>query len=97
MDALNDLDEKLAHKYGRYASYQTPIEPVLETYGDAPADEVDRLLTIFAQPPSTILDLGCGAGQTLCRLKPDHMRVITYGASFLGQVRLLSGIAKADS
>jgi SAM-dependent methyltransferase len=71
MSTLNELDEKLAQKYGAYASYRPDTEPVLvETHGDAPADEVDRLLNIFAQPRTIVLDLGCGAGQTLCRLAP---------------------------
>lgn len=42
----------------------------METYGDSPADEVDRLLDIFARPDSRVLDLGCGAGFTLCQLAP---------------------------
>jgi SAM-dependent methyltransferase len=69
MSTLSDLDRELAGRYGSYASYPTGVDPILvETYGDGPADEVDRLLDIFATPESRVLDLGCGAGFTLCRL-----------------------------
>jgi predicted TPR repeat methyltransferase len=72
MDTYNELDQELAKRYGSYASYSTEVDPILvETYGDGPADEVDRLLDIFAQPDCCILDLGCGAGFTLCRLAPQ--------------------------
>jgi SAM-dependent methyltransferase len=71
-DAVNtpiDPDGELAGRYGSYASYSTNADPILvETYGDGPADEVDRLLDVFATPESRVLDLGCGAGFTLCRL-----------------------------
>lgn len=71
MKPLAELDRELANRYGSYASYATDVDPVLvETYGDGPADEVDRLLDIFAKPDSRVLDLGCGAGFTLCRLAP---------------------------
>ena len=66
-----DLDLELAERYGPYASYtSTAVPDAVDTFGDGPADEVDRLLDLFAQPESTILDLGCGAGFTLCRLAP---------------------------
>ncbi len=42
--------------------------PSSKTYGDSPADEVDRLLDAYCKPDSRVLDLGCGAGFTLCRL-----------------------------
>ncbi len=68
---LEELDHRLAQRYGRYASYATDVDPIhTETHGDAPADEVDRLLDLFTQPGCRVLDLGCGAGQTLCRLAP---------------------------
>ena len=71
MSTLADLDRELAVRYGSYASYSTDADPILvETYGDGPADEVDRLLDVFATPDSQVLDLGCGAGFTLCRLAP---------------------------
>ena len=71
MSILSDVDRELAGRYGSYASYPTDADPILvETYGDSPADEIDRLLGIFATPDSRVLDLGCGAGFTLCRLAP---------------------------
>jgi SAM-dependent methyltransferase len=70
MNKLAELDLRLAAKYGSYASYPTDTDPILETHNDGPADEVDRLLDLFAKPDVTLLDLGCGAGQTLCRLAP---------------------------
>lgn len=74
--SYNELDQELAKRYGSYASYSTEVDPILvETYGDGPADEVDRLLDIFAQPDRCFLDLGCGAGFTLCRLAP-HVSAI---------------------
>ncbi len=65
---LTELDRALAEKYGSYASYPTPTDPLLEMYHDSPAAEVDRLLDAFVNPEVTLLDLGSGAGQTLCRL-----------------------------
>jgi SAM-dependent methyltransferase len=72
MASLADLDRKLAASYGAFASYSTPVDPThIDTYGDSPAEEVDRLLDRLAQPGSRVLDLGCGAGFTLCRLAPQ--------------------------
>jgi SAM-dependent methyltransferase len=71
MKKLNEIDQALARDYGNYASYPTSVDPVLvETYGDGPAEEVDRLLDRYARADSHVLDLGCGAGFTLCRLAP---------------------------
>jgi cyclopropane fatty-acyl-phospholipid synthase-like methyltransferase len=70
MNTLVELDCTLAEQYGSYASYPTETDPILETYNDDPAYEVDRLLDLFAKPTVTLLDLGSGAGQTLCRLAP---------------------------
>lgn len=76
MSTLTELDHELAKRHGSFASYSTEVDPVLvETYGDSPTDEVDRLLDIFAKPDSHVLDLGCGAGFTLCRLAP-HVAAI---------------------
>ena len=69
MEKLTELDQALAQDYGNYASYVTDVDPVLvETYGDSPTEEVDRLLDTYAQPNSNVLDLGCGSGFTLCRI-----------------------------
>ena len=67
----NNLDQDLAERFGGYASYKRDDDTVTETYGDAPADEVNRLLNNYCQPDSHVLDLGCGAGMTLCRLAPQ--------------------------
>ena len=70
-DTLQNLDCSLAQRYGAYASFQNESDPILfKTFRDDPADEIDRLLDIFVTPESQILDLGCGAGFTLCRLAP---------------------------
>jgi len=68
MNELLNLDRELAQGYGSYASYTNDLDPVYETFGDGPTDEVDRLLDRFAKPGSVVLDLGCGAGFTTCRL-----------------------------
>ncbi len=71
MDTLTAIDRDLAARYGSFASYTTDVNPILvETYGDGPTDEVDRLLERFVHPDRRVLDLGCGAGFTLCRLAP---------------------------
>ena len=70
MNKLVELDRALAEKYGSYASYPTDTDPIFEIYNDGPAAEVDRLLDCFVNPAVTLLDLGSGAGQTLCRLAP---------------------------
>ena len=71
MGTLTELDRQLAERYGSYASYATEVDPIIvDTHGDGPTDEVDRLLDVFAGPESHVLDLGCGAGFTLCRLAP---------------------------
>lgn len=68
---IQETDQQLAARYGAYASFSTPTDPILvETHGDSPADEIDRLLDVFATPEARILELGCGAGQTLCRIAP---------------------------
>ena len=68
---LDQLDKELAERYGSYASYATEVDPVLiNTVGDSPSGEVDRLVNIFSGPERCVLDLGCGASQTLCRLAP---------------------------
>ncbi|HZO74617.1 MAG TPA: class I SAM-dependent methyltransferase [Ktedonobacteraceae bacterium] len=64
-----DFDTELAKRYGAFASYQSGISPALtEYYGENPAIEMDRLLDLYANTESYVLDVGCGAGHTLCRL-----------------------------
>ena len=64
-----DFNRELAQRYGAFASYPSSVAPALvEYYGENPAVEVDRLLDQYATPESSVLDIGCGAGHTLCRL-----------------------------
>ena len=72
-----DFDTELARRYGGFASYPSDVNPILvEYYGENPAVEVDRLLDQYATPQSSLLDIGCGAGFTLCRLA-SNVRQIT--------------------
>ena len=77
--ALEERDRELARKYGAYASYtETDAAPMLTMdWGESAAGEVDRLLGRYAGPDAIVVDIGCGAGQTLCRLEP-RVRAI-YG------------------
>ena len=66
---LAQLDRQLASRHGAYLSYHTEAGPAaVECYGQPPAEHVDRLLDLYARTDSHVLDVGCGAGQTLCRL-----------------------------
>lgn len=76
MNELNEFDQHMAQQYGPYASYSTEADPIsVETYRDGPAEEVDRLLGIYTTPESGVLDLGCGAGFTLCQLAAKAAKV----------------------
>ena len=66
-----EIDQELAERFGAYAGYETAVSPTVETYGDDPRQEIKRLLTHYLTPESHVLDLGCGAGQTLCRIAPQ--------------------------
>lgn len=71
MSRIAELDKELAREFGNYASYKTEFDPAaVDTYGDGPAEEFDRLLDVYARPESNVLDLGCGSGFTLCRIAP---------------------------
>ena len=71
------LDEELAPSYGAYASFATPNAPVhTEFHGDPPALEFDRLLDRFVTPETDVLDLGCGAGFTLCKIAAGAKSVL---------------------
>jgi SAM-dependent methyltransferase len=73
---MTETDKMLAERYGAYASFATPTDPILtETHGDSSADEIDRLLNVFATPEARFLELGCGAGQTLCELAPKVQEI----------------------
>jgi SAM-dependent methyltransferase len=66
-----DSDDALSARYGAYASFKTDADPIAtETHGDSASDEVARLLDRLATPETNVLELGCGAGQTLCTLAP---------------------------
>lgn len=66
-----DSEEELSKRYGAYASFSTPHDPILvETHNDGPAEEMDRMLDRFVTPGVKVLELGCGAGQTLRRIAP---------------------------
>jgi SAM-dependent methyltransferase len=66
-----DFDSELARRYGAFTSYQSDASPsFIEYYGENPAAEMDRLLDQYTTSESMVLDIGCGAGQTLCWLAP---------------------------
>lgn len=68
-NSMQEFDREMAQRFGGFLSYKTEASPILTDYfGENPADEMDRLLDLYATPESTVLDIGCGAGQTLCRL-----------------------------
>lgn len=86
-----DFDAELAERYGAFTSYTSAVSPALvEYYGENPAAEVDRLLDLYATPESNVLDLGCGAGQTLCRLAPKarHIWGLDHNQELLAATRL---------
>ncbi len=65
------LDDELAPEYGAYGSYPTEHDPdLVETHGDAPWEEIGRLMDRLTGPDSVVLDLGCGAGFHICALAP---------------------------
>ena len=71
-----DLDVALAARFGAYASFVTPNDPIaVEFHGDSPAIEVDRLLDSYVNNSVDVLDLGCGAGFSLCRVA-KHARSV---------------------
>jgi SAM-dependent methyltransferase len=71
-----EFDIELAKRYGIFASYQSDAAPSqVEYHGENPAAEVDRLLDQYATSESTVLDIGCGAGHTLCRLAPKVRQI----------------------
>ncbi|HTK09933.1 MAG TPA: class I SAM-dependent methyltransferase [Ktedonobacteraceae bacterium] len=86
-----DFDIELAERYGAFASYQSAVSPsLIEYYGENPASEVDRLLDLYATSESSVLDIGCGAGHTLCRLAPKVKQIwgVDANAELLHATRL---------
>lgn len=69
--SLAEIDATLADRFGDYASFETAVAPIREFYGNNPNDEFKRLLTGYLNPEATVLDLGCGAGQTICQIAPQ--------------------------
>lgn len=67
-ESLAELDHKLAIQFGDYAGFETAVSPSFDFYGDSPGAEFKRLLNNCLSPESAILDLGCGAGQTICQI-----------------------------
>jgi SAM-dependent methyltransferase len=65
----NNTDDELASRYGAYASFHSETSPVsVDYYGEEPAKEIKRLLNIYLRANSRVLDLGCGAGQTVAQI-----------------------------
>lgn len=86
-----DFDRELAERYGVFTSYRSHAYPShIEYYGEDPTVEFDRLLDHYAGPESSVLDIGCGAGQTLCRLAPGVklIRGITLGEDLFQATRM---------
>ena len=99
-DTLQNLDRVLAQRFGAYASFPHESDPIMvRTYGDDPADEIDRLLDIFATPDCNILDLGCGAGFTLCRLAAKVRAIWGFDqeCELLNAARLRAAQSKIDN
>lgn len=67
-------DRDLAARFGAYAGFTTDAAPTRVVYdAGSPAEDIGRLLRHHARVGSHFLDIGCGAGHTLCRLAP-HVR-----------------------
>lgn len=62
-------ENDIAEKYGAYSSFKTNSAPYLVDYfGENPADEIERLLSVYVTPQSRLLDMGCGAGHTMAKI-----------------------------
>ncbi|SRR5579883_2823781 len=86
-----EFDIALAKRYGAFTSYQSEASPsAIEYYGENPAAEMDRLLDHYATAESTVLEIGCGAGQTLCllALKVKQIWGLDINEELLGTTRL---------
>lgn len=86
-----DFDDELARRYGVFASYQSDAYPSsIEYYSENPNNEVDRLLDHYTNPESYVLDIGCGAGHTLCRLASQVKQIwgINSNEELLNAARL---------
>lgn len=73
--SLAEIDDELSNQFGDYAGYATAVSPRLEFYGDSPNQAFKQLLNTYICPESAVLDLGCGAGQTICQLAPQVKEV----------------------
>lgn len=71
-----EFDIELARRYGAFTSYPSDASPsIIDYYGENPAAEMDRLLNRYVTAESTVLEIGCGAGQTLCQLAPQVKQI----------------------
>ena len=69
--SLAKLDNELADGFGDYASFETAVSPIRDFYGENPNKAFKRLLNGYLEPNFNVLDLGCGAGQTICQIAPQ--------------------------
>src|SRR5579862_6955955 len=84
------IDHEIAPRRGAYASYVTANDPArTDFHGDSPAVEMDRLLDALCGADSKVLDLGSGAGFTLCRLAPRVAEIwgVDLDAELMGACR----------
>ena len=84
------IDHEIAPSRGAYASYITANDPIrTDFHGDSPAVEMDRLLDSLTHSDSKVLDLGSGAGFTLCRLASGVAEIwgVDLDAELMGACR----------
>jgi SAM-dependent methyltransferase len=96
---LEILDAQLSEEYGAYASFSNPQDPPLEFLGPSAADEMRHLLDVYATAESSVLDLGCGAGFSLCRLAPKVKTIWGFDQdnALLEAARLRARAAKIEN
>ncbi len=96
-------DEACAAEFGAYASYETSDAPTrFDFHGQSPSEEIDRLLDQYVNPNASLLDIGCGAGFTLCRVAAAAKQVCGIDLSeklvMAAQARILKrGLTNAQA
>jgi SAM-dependent methyltransferase len=71
MDEPGQNDRDLAARFGAYAGFSTDAAPTGVVYhAGNPAGDLATLLHQHVHAESRVLDIGCGAGQTIARLAP---------------------------